>query len=174
MKHLQSIDELLKSTYLSASRGLDRHHSKRSKEMKSYAAEKGEDVKVERIYPYKFILEKLPNEYFFITSVSHEELDKDKKLKISVNLQSNWGQNESLNLYFTNYNPARYRVEECYFRFESDYPIFTNSDVVVARKNANHLLKFFKQYWEDELSKDYPDYTIKNLTVNNLYKSPNG
>lgn len=179
MKHLISINELLKSTYLKASQQLGDSHKKRGQEMIDWAAKSGEDVKQDRIYPHKFIFESpLENQYYFISDVKFEHNRKDasssnaKVLSVKIELKSNWGESKSISLHFDDINPEHYRVDPD--RYELKYysgEVFRNKDIPVARKNALHLYRFFNQLWEDEISEEFPDYKVVNFSVNKLYKS---
>ena len=60
MKHIKKIDELFKSTLLSAHDKLKELHPTRASKLKNWADEKGESEfskpDIDRIYPYKFVL----------------------------------------------------------------------------------------------------------------------
>lgn len=179
MKHLISINELLKSTYLRASRELGDSHKSRGQEMINWAAKSGEDDKQDRIYPHKFVFESpLENQYYFITDAEFEHVRKDasssraKVLSVKIELKSNWGESKSISLHFEDINPEDYRVDSD--RYELRYysgEVFRNKDIPVARKNALHLYRFFNQMWEDDICKEFPNYKVVNFSVNRLYKS---
>ena len=172
MKHLMKINELFKSTYLSASKELGSRHQPRVDKLISWAGKRGEDNKQERVYSHRFIFDgSYENEYFFITSISHS-IDK-RVLSVSFGMKSNWDRDKRIYLNFDILNPGTHRVEESYLRLASS-DIFENKDVVAGRKNANHLLRCFNEYWRDELSgedQEFEDYTIKGFSVNRLYKT---
>lgn len=174
MRHIKTINELLKSTYLSASKSLHPSHPKRAKALIDYAIEQGEDVTShDRIYPHRFLFDNYPNEYFFITDYNYKQTQESGSyyLWVSVEMISNWGNDKKFTLAFQIFSLEKYKIDVPYLRLRMVSDRFTNSDAVVARKNANHMIKFFKECWEDNIRVDYPNYIIKDLSVNNLYKS---
>lgn len=165
MKHLITLNELLKSTYLSAADKLYVDHEGRSKNLIAHASKSGTDLKQDRIYPHKFIFDGgLENEYFFITeySYSEETLRQMNYLDFEVDLKSNWGNLKKFTMSF--------RIMGTNLGFQGQTK-FTNKNAKIARSNANHMLRFFKECWEDEISVEYPDYEISGLSANALYKS---
>jgi hypothetical protein len=69
MKHIKNINELLKSTYVSAAnKALGYEHIKRHRELLKYAGEKGQNVPVDRIFPHKFVFDYISG-YDFTTYV---------------------------------------------------------------------------------------------------------
>lgn len=187
MKHLKSINELFKSTYLSAADKLkmqDRHKG-RAEELIKHAAEIGQDTPHERIWPFRFIFPgSLENEFYSIQSV--EEQKADWQTNIYINFKSNYGNNKRMELNFNLYAPviAKQRNPEqlrhhlgssddnFHFKLATKTDTgFTHPDSRIARKNALELRNFFLEYWEDELSEKYPNYILSNFTVNNLYRS---
>jgi hypothetical protein len=178
MKHIKTLNELLKSTYLSAARGLGQTHGKRSKELIDWATKSGQDVEQDRIYPHRFLFdESFENEYYFITgyssSVESSGSSGERFLKFNIHMNSNWDKKTDFTLIFKILTTEKYRIDKNRLDF---YPhrstSFNNEDSKIARQNANHLLKFFKECWEDDLSKvDYKGFEIKGLSVNKLYKS---
>lgn len=169
MKHIKTINELLKSTYLSAARQLGNKHGKRSKELIDWAAKSGQDVTQDRIYPHRFLFDgSFEGEYYFITSYSliSETETSNKFLRFNIHMNSNWGSKEDFTLIFRILEVSK-KLE---FYYKSDS--FENKDSKIGRQNANHIMKFFKECWEDDLSQgDYNGFEIKGLSVNRLYKS---
>jgi hypothetical protein len=168
VKHIKTINELLKSTYLSAARELGHKHGKRSKELIDWAAKGGQDVTQDRIYPHRFLFDgSFKDEYYFITSYSLkiETETLRKLLRFNIHMNSNWGNKKDFTLVFKILTTDRLD-----FYYKSD--IFENKDSKIGRQNANQILKFFKECWEDDLSQgDYNGFEIKGLSVNKLYKS---
>ena len=76
MDHIKTFNELLKSTYLSASNKLRSNHSKRASDLIDHALKHGKDVTShDRIYPHRFLYDRThEGEYFFITGYSKEEV----------------------------------------------------------------------------------------------------
>ena len=172
MKHIKTINELLKSTYLSAAQQLRNKHGKRSKELIDWAAKSGQDVTQDRIYPHRFLFDgSFEGEYYFITSYS-SKVDTQtpsstlKVLYFNINMSSNWGSKEDFTLIFRILEVSK-KLE---FYYKSDS--FENKDSKIGRQNANHIMKFFKECWEDDLSQgDYQGFEVTGLSANKLYKS---
>jgi hypothetical protein len=88
-------------------------------------------------------------------------------------MKSNWGNDKSLTLRFRIISTDTHQVDSNRLEFEVSYnDKLESKDPMMARKNALHLIRFFKECWEDDLSKDdYKNYEIKDLNINSLYKS---
>lgn len=86
-------------------------------------------------------------------------------------MTSNWGNTKEFKLIFQVYRIDRYRIEIPYLRLSYKSDRFEHVDNMVARKNANHIIRFFNECWEDDIKKDYPDFIIKDLSVNGIYIS---
>lgn len=126
----------------------------------------------ERIYPHRFIFDNsYENEFFSIVDAKHEEeISKRPKLKITIFMKSNWDESKKIEVVFDNYHKGYYRVENEYFKIDlTETYRFENKDPKIARKNANHLLRFIKEYIEDEL-KDFKEREWK-INVHDFYKS---
>jgi len=175
MKHIKTINELLKSTYLSAARELSNKHGKRSKELIDWAAKGGQDVTQDRIYPHRFLFDgSFKDEYYFITSYSLVigTETSNKFLRFNIHMDSNWGNKEVFTLVFKILTTDRYNIDKNRLEFYFKSHSFENKDSKIGRQNANQILKFFKECWEDDLSQgDYNGFEIKGLSVNKLYKS---
>jgi hypothetical protein len=179
MKHLKTINELLKSTYLSAANKLKYSHGKRSKEIIDWASKKGTNKTFDRIYPYQFIFDNSQEgEYYSIVSYDYKQVNEGNRmtmwyLHFNIHMKSNWGNDKSLTLRFRIISTDTHRVDSNSLDFSiSSSDKLENKDPKVARKNALYLIRFFKECWEDDLSKDdYKNYEIKNLNINSLYKS---
>ena len=172
MKHIKTINELFKSTYLSAARQLGNKHGKRSKELIDWGAKSGQDVTQDRIYPHRFLFSgSFEGEYYSITSYSSKVDTKSpsstlKLLYFNINMDSNWGNKEDFTLIFRILQESK----KLQFYYKSDS--FENMDSKIGRQNANHIMKFFKECWEDDLSQgDYKGFEVTELSVNKLYKS---
>ena len=175
MDHIKTFNELLKSTYLSASNKLRSNHSKRASDLIDHALKHGKDVTShDRIYPHRFLYDRThEGEYFFITGYSKEEV-REKNTRFLIfkpNLISNWGNKKEFRLIFQVYRLQDYRIDDPYLELDYRSEKFENDDSMTARKNANHMIRFFKECWEDDISEEYPDFIIKQLSVNKLYKS---
>ena len=170
MKHIKTINELFKSTYLSAARQLGNKHGKRSKELIDWGAKSGQDVPQDRIYPHRFLFSgSLEGEYYSITSYSSKVDTPSSTLKLlyfNIHMDSNWGSKEDFTLIFRILEESK----KLQFYYKSDF--FENTDSKIGRQNANQILKFFKECWEDDLSQgDYKGFEVTELSVNKLYKS---
>lgn len=175
MKHLKTINELLKSTYKDAASKLGHYHKKSADDLIKWASEKGQDVTQERIYPHRFIFDSgYENEYFFIVEAKHEEIKEDPRVstivRIRVKLKSNWNEEKFFDIKFRKFTIDKYNIPKSRLVYYETQR-FENKDPKVARQNANHMLKFIHEYIEDELSLDYPDYEIKRVNVHDLYRS---
>ena len=185
MKHLKTINELFKSTYISASDKLNRmnRHTGRAEELIKHAAEMGEDTPHERVWPFRFIFpNSLENEFYSIQSVKESRNDYDSF--VQINFKSNYGKDKKMELhfhvyvshYFKQQNPQfqgswTSQDDDCKYELnvKSDTG-FKHPDNRIARKNALELYKFFLEYWEDELSEEYNEFTLDNFTGNKLYQ----
>ena len=186
MKHLKTINELFKSTYISAADKLNRmdRHTGRAEELIKHAAKMGEDTPHERVWPFRFIFpDSLENEFYSIQSV--KESRNDYNSFVQINFKSNYGKDKKMELhfyvyvshYFKQQNPQfqgswTSQDDDCKYELnvKSDTG-FKHPDNRIARKNALELYKFFLEYWEDELSEEYPDFILEDFTVNNLYRT---
>ena len=181
MKHLKTINELFKSTYLSASNKIKRRHKSRAEELIKHAAKMGEDTPHERVWPFRFIFpNSLENEFYSIQSVKLR--DSGYFCLVTANFVSNYGNKKEMVLRFDLIVPefvkkSIHMYKSCetsndgnfYFRYDLSEG-FIHEDTKIARKNALEFYKFFLEYWEDELSEDYNEFTLDNFTVNNLYQ----
>jgi hypothetical protein len=87
-------------------------------------------------------------------------------------MDSNWGNKEDFTLVFKILTTDRYNIDKNRLEFYYKSYSFENKDSKIGRQNANQILKFFKECWEDDLSQgDYNGFEIKGLSVNKLYKS---
>ena len=185
MKHLKTINELFKSTYLSASNKIKRRHKSRAEELIKHAAKMGKDTPHERVWPFRFIFpNSLENEFYSIQSV--EKRMAGHFCLITTHFVSNYGNKKEMGHRFDFYvpkfvksplSPVNQMYRNCeiskdenfYFRYDPGDG-FTHDDKKIARKNALEFYKFFLEYWEDELSEEYPNFILDNFTVNNLYQ----
>lgn len=134
MKYLKHIDELLKSTYKSASKKLAVGHPGRSKEISKYAEEKGENKKIDRIYPTKFTFQDTndePDEYYFITNVNPREIYRTPS---SGNINSC---NNTYNVIFQS-NYSNIKMIQVIFSFYRKSPYIDNELLL-----KNIILKLF-------------------------------
>lgn len=181
MIHLKTINELFKSTYLSAANKIRSRHKSRAEELIKQAAEMGQDTPHERVWPFRFIFpDSLENEFYSIKSV--EQIDRGGFCLVSTNFVSNYGNKKQMVHRFDLVVPKsmkgnqmykKYYVsndENFYFRYEPG-EAFMHDDKKIARKNALEFYKFFLEYWEDELSEEYDEFTLEDFTVNNLYRT---
>lgn len=184
MKHLKKIDELLKSTYLSAARGLSISHSKRAEELKRWAAEKGESEKIERIYPHRFNFKNdsievwknviYDDEYFFVTNIKQRtEGLREEYVEFQIGFRSNYGHNIVLSF---SYNYLRTRDEEPgnwnRIKFES----FGDDGVgrtyqFLSRKEAYEFKKCLLEWIEDEKLPNEYTKILKSISLNKFYIS---
>jgi hypothetical protein len=180
MKHLKTINELFKSTYLSASNKIRSRHKSRAEELIKHAAKMGKDTPHERVWPFRFIFpNSLENEFYSIQSV--EQIDRGNFCLINTHFVSNYGNKKEMTKRFDLYVPKSAKSihmyknceiskdENFYFRYHPGEG-FIHKDTKIARKNALEFYKFFLEYWEDELSEEYNEFTLDNFTVNNLYQ----
>lgn len=135
MKHLKRIDELYKSTYMSAARKLRNNHSKRAEELEIYGKLKGKNKKIDRIFPYKFYLANhwdrndilsrylQVNEYLFITNIDNF-------------------------IYHKGGIDNEFDVIDCNVYFESNY----NSKIVLFVRFAIDNIKLSKSLFRIEIS----------------------
>lgn len=176
MKYIRTINELYKSTYDSAARQLGYDHKEKQKRMISHAAQYGEDVKHDRIYPHRFTFgeNSRPNEYFFIV-----DYDKDNSVKIDkrvengrfgfdVKLMSNWGHEKKFSVCFHIHSRSRDKIvitsyQDRYqkFFYETKKPVnpFSNETEKIAETNARHMVKFIKEVIED-YKEDFIDLIV--------------
>jgi hypothetical protein len=181
MKYLKTLNELFKSTYLSASDKIKSRHKSRAEELIKHAAEMGKDTPHERIWHHRFIFpESLENEFYSIQSV--EEDGRSHFCLVITNFVSNYGKSRRMEHQFDFYVPKSVKVNEPLYQFcetskdENFYfryipsDGFVHEDSKIARKNALEFYNFFLEYWEDELSEKYDDFILDNFTVNNLYR----
>ena len=179
MKHLKTINELFKSTYLSAANKLKYGHGKRSRDIIDWASKSGTNVTFDRIYPHQFIFDdSQEGEYYSIVSYDYKQVNEGNRtnmwyLHFNIHMKSNWGNEQSLTLRFRIISTDTHHVDSNRLEFEvSHHDKLESKDPMVARTNARHLIRFFKECWEDDLGKgDYKNYEIKNLNINKLYKS---
>jgi hypothetical protein len=180
MKYLKTLNELFKSTYLSASDKIKSRHKSRAEKLIKHAAEMGKDTPHERLWPFRFIFpESLENEFYSIQSV--EEDGRNHFSLVIINFVSNYGKSRRMVHRFDFYVPKPAKEYPLYrncdtSKDENFYFSYVPSDGFVhevpkiARKNALELYNFFLEYWEDELSEKYDDFILDNFTVNNLYR----
>jgi hypothetical protein len=188
MKYLKTLNELFKSTYLSASNKIKSRHKSRAEKLIKHAAEMGKDTPHERIWHHRFIFPEfsnyddrsLENEFYSIQSI--EEDARDHFSLLITNFVSNYGRKWKMVLHFDFYVPKSVKVdfplwrhcqtskdENFYFSYVPSQG-FVHEDSKIARKNALEFYNFFLEYWEDELSEKYDDFILDNFTVNNLYR----
>jgi hypothetical protein len=179
MKYLKNINELLRSTYLSAANKLEHDHVERSKELINWASENGENLTFDKIYYHQFIFNgSNEGEYYSIVNYDYKEVNESNRsttlyLYFNIHMKSNWGNTKEITLRFKIILKNTYAVDSNKLRLEINRnDMIRNSDPKVARKNALHIFRFFNECWEDDLSKnDYKGYELQDLSVNRLYKS---
>lgn len=168
MKHLQKFNELNKSTYLSASRGLSMEgHYKRSKDIMDHAIKHGKDNIRERLYPHRFPNYKDKNEYYFVCSVEIVKVNQNS-MTFKICFKSNWGDSKD-----------KFKWVE--FQKNGDvltlYRIKDNSDTIdkfETREDAGHFRRFMLEYL-DEHKKSINDnnemkYDSVRIDISRLYR----
>lgn len=179
MKYIRTISELYKSTYDSAARKLGHEHKEKQKRMISHAAQYGEDVKHDRIYPHRFTFgesNSRPNEYFFIVDYDNDKSVKlDKKVEsgrfgFDVKLMSNWGNQKIFSARFYVHSRSDDKIvissdQDRYqkFFYETKKPVnpFSNETEKIAETNARHMVKFIKEVIED-YKEDFRDILVNS------------
>lgn len=178
MKHLKRIDELYKSTYMSASKKLKDLHPKRAEELKFHANLRGINNKIDREFPHKYYLADYwdkrdylakylqPNEYLYITKIEVQSFEKDigtfhniNRLTCVILLQSNYNNIIEMNARFT-INDGKYSPLELV--------IDGKSIQLKKRKDAFNLKKSILEV----ISQDDEEYEyVKNFPINLMYKT---
>ena len=99
MKYLKTLNELFKSTYLSASNKIKSRHKSRAEKLIKHAAEMGKDTPHERIWHHRFIFpESLENEFYSIQSVEEDVLvvQQHHFCLVITNFVSNYGKSRRM------------------------------------------------------------------------------
>jgi hypothetical protein len=176
------IDELLKSTYISAASGLQSSHPKRAAELKKWALEKGESVKIDRIYPHRFDFkndsimgwkdELYDDEYFFVTEIKQKTSGLNSGYAdFKIYFKSNYGNTIILSFSYNYLKTEHHKPGGWYrIRFENfnDKKVEHNFEFV-SRKEAYEFKKCLVEWMEDEeLSNEYID-PLKSISINKLY-----
>ena len=133
----------------------------------------GSDSVVDRIYPHRFLFDgSLENEYYYIVDCKISEyMDLYKYLNFVIFLESNWGNGKRLYMKFQIKDEYYWGADELSFH---SFEKFNNTDVKIARSNANHLFRFTKETWEDrdgEEFEPYRNHEMVGLSINKLYES---
>jgi hypothetical protein len=179
MKYIKKIDELYKSTLLSAHNKLKYKHPHRANKLKKWADESGKSdlskLDIDRIFPYGFALHDnasvndIKNDFlstFYIIGI--ESVENDSYLYITVCMMNDYGQNIKLvvKLYARDYSIHEFYVKwgrenERQFLFE-------------RRKDAVQFRKFILEDGLSELGMDNrKDIISKVLVINRLYTTIN-
>lgn len=176
MKHLRSISELYKSTYLSASDKLKRKsHPTRAKDIKDWAEEVGQSefskVDVDRIYPHAFIFtnhKKVRESYlkdyllgkFYIIDANKSTKFRSEFDAITVTMMNDWGQMATIDIVWMR-DGGQFRS----MRLECPGDEI-NSFEFDRRVDARHFLKFIKEWIEDNPELEFEDLEV---SINDLY-----
>ena len=181
MKHLKKIDELYKSTYLSAANQLKSKHVSRAKKMMTHAEERGTSElskpDVVRLFPHPFVFtnnKEFQSRYkqfvmgkFYIVGVEKNTNLRSGYQGIFVELANEWGQRVVLELSYS---------------VNSDYLDLTWNRLVVGamgkkeksletsflfdnRNDARQFIKFIYEAIEDLEMLEPP----KPISINRLY-----
>jgi len=181
MKHIKHINELLRSTLVSASNKARSYEQKaKSGRFIKHAVEKGENVPVDRIFPHAFTFNHVTDvrfsdyvqpyipgtepPYFYITDweIKHDGLkNKAYVVMFSVELKSNYGKtifleceiydNGQFKCWLKTYNNQI--VESTYFKFSSE-----------KRKDAVQFKKFLLEDLTPEFLEDIEDFSCSDST----------
>jgi len=174
MKYLKSINELLKSTLVSASAKASKYEQRvKSDKFLKHADEKGENVPVDRIFPHAFTFDHVTDSsfryyvkpytedskppYFYITdwkmkSDSMTDNKKNYNVYFDVIFKSNYGKTLTLGCVLSNDNTFRSWFNEggsnTYFKFSSN-----------NRKDAVQFKKFLLEELTPEFLEDIEEYS---------------
>lgn len=180
MKHLKSINELLKSTLVSAARKAKSNyeHPERSKALLNWAEERGENVPVDRIFPHPFtfdwIYPKSTNSYFkqFVSPINpgsnppyfyitNWEFIEDRltdrnnfyEVRFKITFKSNWGETVFLEI---NLNTNTLAPFKAWLKAgsESIYIKFSSK----RRRDAVQFKKFLLEDLTPEFLEDIENY----------------
>ncbi len=180
MKHLKSINELLKSTLVSAARKAKSNyeHPERSKALLNWAEERGENVPVDRIFPHPFtfdwIYPKSTNSYFkqFVSPINpgsnppyfyitNWEFIEDRltdrnnfyEVRFKITFKSNWGETVFLEVSLNTNTLAPFKAW-LKAASESIYIKFSSK----RRKDAVQFKKFLLEDLTPEFLEDIENY----------------
>ena len=180
MKHLKTINELNKKTYISAANKLKQDHPDRAEELRNWAIVAGIPEDNERICPNRYNFQHreinkkdvMPDEYFSLVDIKNEDInyrnDNKSVVKFGVDFKSNYGTKVKLVISLddtgdiTNFYSSSGYESNYQFKFRS-------------RKDARAFKKFLYEYVEDCIN-DGDEYfeeceadLIKNIRLNSLY-----
>ena len=174
MKHLKSINELLKSTLVSASAKASEYGQRvKSDKFLKHADEKGENVPVDRIFPHAFTFDYVTDSsfryyvkpytdgsnppYFYITDwkMKSDSISNNRKnynVHFDVIFKSNYGKTLILDCVLSDNNTFRSWLNNgssnTYFKFSSN-----------NRKDAVQFKKFLLEELTPEFLEDIEDYS---------------
>ena len=178
MKHIKHINELLKSTLLSASDKARSYEQKaKGQRFLKHSIESGENVSVDRIFPHAFTFDYFTDErfsnyvqpympdaeppYFYITDfkVKGDAITHDKRyvIRFSVTLKSNYGKTIKLDCQISANGEFR-----CWINNDSDNIYFKFSSE--KRKDAVQFKKFLLEDLTPEFLEDIEDFRCSNST----------
>ena len=176
MKHIKKIDELFKSTLMSAHDKLKTLHPTRASNLKDWAGERGESefskFNVDRIYPYKFVFSNISNlsdvKEEFLGSFNITNIEKMPNLRneffgVMVYMMNDFGQKIYIHFTFTNAEVSNFKI-----RFGPDY----RYERAFRFEDRRDALQFKKFLVEDGLSEvGISKSLVSNIGINQLYKS---
>jgi hypothetical protein len=178
MKHIKHINELLRSTLLSASDKSRSYGQKvKSQRFIKHAVESGENVPVDRIFPHAFIFDYITDErfsnyvhpyipgaeppYFYITDwkikLDGFSIEKRYVVVFLVTLKSNYG--KSIKLECNINEDGKFR---CWLETSSDSIYFKFSSE--KRKDAVQFKKFLLEDLTPEFLEDIEDFRCSDAT----------
>ena len=172
MKHIKKIDELFKSTLMSAHDKQKTLHPTRASNLKDWAGEKGESefskFHVDRIYPYKFVFSNISNlsdvkeEFlgsFYITNIEKVPNLRDGYFGVLVYMMNDFGQKIQIYLSFTNTGISNFKI-----KFGTDYKReFRFED----RRDALQFKKFLVEDGLPEVG--ISQSIVSNISINQLF-----
>lgn len=181
MKYIKRIDELQKSTYVSAAKKLKNRHRGRSEDLIKYAREKGEPKKIDRIYPHifkftnksvgRFSDELHPDENFFISNIKHlglQQFTRKTGYEYYITFESNY--NNKIMIRLVVFKDGEMFMKLNQITINDDIQIRPSDDFeFITRKDAFHFKRAICETIEDE-SPDSEELEIfKSASINQMY-----
>jgi hypothetical protein len=171
MKYIMTINELFRSTYLSAANKL-KNHPDRSKDLKDWADKGGLNYKfspTEKDYPHRFTLGNIKG-YFMIT---HNETNKDGLVSGSVRyiiyMKSNYSEIRVIEMILNKGNNNPY-MRICSGDSRNISGMYCENFLFTNRTDAMHIKKYLLEVYDiSEYPNEYK--IIKNIKLNDLYRS---
>jgi hypothetical protein len=180
MKHIKKIDELFKSTLMSAHDKLKTLHPTRASNLKDWADEKGESefskFHVDRIYPYKFVFSNISNlsdvkdqflGSFYITDVEKDEtIETQRYFGVLVYMMNDFGQKIYIYLSFTNGIATNTGIVNFKIKFGKDYK-YERGFRFEDRRDALQFKKFLVEDGLPEVG--ISQSIVSNISINQLF-----